>query len=159
MGLKERRIDYRKADYRRAEARRRLNTREGNVEEFGAQREQVMVRDYEGHSWIKIVRSANVSTSLRTDELWAYHDTTSVHWRTASWIAGCSLSRPRSSPGEASRGTSARPYRYTSSINRRPCKRRQIDHQPAIGAVMTQPLCSDAGRRRTRSDPRDEKVR
>jgi hypothetical protein len=140
LGLKERRIDHRKAGYGRAECRRRLDTGEGDVEKFGAQREQVMVRDHEGYSWMEVARSANVSTSLRTDGFWACHGTTSVHWRTAFWITGCSSSRPRGFSRGASYETSAHPYRYPSSISRRPCERRQIARQPAIGTVMTQPF-------------------
>ena len=138
MGLKERRTDHRKADYRRAGPRRRLDTGEGNVKEFDAQREQVMVRGHEGHSWMEGERSPNVSTSLRTDEFWACHGTTSVYSRTAVGITGCSSSRPRSFPRGAGHGTSARPYRYSSSSNRRPRKGRRIARQPAIRTVMTQ---------------------
>ncbi len=138
MRLKERRIDHRKAYYRRAEPRRRLAAGEDDVEEFGAQLEQVMVRDHEGHSWMEGERSANVTTSLRTAGSWACHGTTSVYSRTAVWITGSSLSRPRSFPRGASRGTSARPYRCSSISNRRPCKGRQIARQPAIRTMMTQ---------------------
>lgn len=159
MGFEEGRINNRKADNRCAEPRWRLDAGEDGLEEVDAQREQLLVRDEEGHRCFEVAGPANASTSMRTAGSGTWHRITIGHRWTAFWFTGCSLSRPSRFPRGAKHGMSARPYRYPSRINRRLRTRFQIASQAAMERRWRTLGGSGAGRRRAQSALRDGKAR
>jgi hypothetical protein len=66
-----REVDFREADRRYAELRRQLDAGTISIEEFGAQREKLMVQDEGGRWWAKIGESGE----------WYYHDG-------STWVQG-----------------------------------------------------------------------
>lgn len=140
MEFKERKTDSRKAEHRCAKPDRQLDVGEVRPEKFDAQCEQLIVRDDEGRWWTEVTRPTNVNTSTRTVGSGVCLRTTSRHPRRTRWITGRSLTRPSSFSRGARYGTSARPFRDPSRMNRRLRKRFQIARQPATGTVTVQTL-------------------